>query len=52
MPLSENERQFIQVLRNDGVIRPELVSSDKDIQVNIKKHPALLWVIERSAKTQ
>lgn len=49
MPLNENENQFIQALRENGVIQPELISPDKNMQARIKKHPALQWAIKKSA---
>ncbi len=43
LPLSANEYEFIERLNNAGEIRPDLLTSDPEMQQLIVCHPALLW---------
>jgi predicted nucleotidyltransferase component of viral defense system len=43
LPLSEDEREFIERLNGAGVIAPELLTVDEGLAGRIEKHPALLW---------
>jgi len=43
LPLSANEFEFIELLNDAGEIRPDLLTSDAEMQQLIACHPALLW---------
>ena len=43
LPLSANEYEFIERLNNAGEIRPDLLTSDPEMQQLIACYPALLW---------
>ncbi len=51
MPLNENEALFIQSIREQGLIKPELITQDQQIQACVKNHPAILWAVKRGCTT-
>jgi predicted nucleotidyltransferase component of viral defense system len=44
IPLHKNEVEFINNIRNKGLIQPELITDDLELGLRIKTHPAILWV--------
>ena len=50
LPLSENERKFIEQVSPEAEICPELITDDEDQQAIIRQHPALLWATQRGKK--
>jgi hypothetical protein len=42
-PLSEQEMEFLDGINAKGKIVPSLITSDKQLQTRIAKHPMLLW---------
>lgn len=43
LPLTTDEREFIERLNERGEIVPELVTEDPGMQATIREHPALRW---------
>ena len=43
LPLSTQEREFIERLNDRGEIMPELLTNDSGMQATIRDHPALHW---------
>lgn len=43
LPLSKSEMEFLDRLLDEGEIQPSLITSDKDLQEIIKRHPLLEW---------
>ena len=43
LPLRETELSFLTRLNDHGEIRPELLTSDTDLQARLLIHPGLLW---------
>ncbi|MEZ4491221.1 MAG: nucleotidyl transferase AbiEii/AbiGii toxin family protein [Cyanobacteriota/Melainabacteria group bacterium] len=41
-PLRENEREFVSLLRDNGEIRPELITDDNETREKIRCHPGIL----------
>lgn len=48
IPLKEHEIEFIKKIRNDHIIKTDLITQDKQISENIKNHPAILWALKKS----
>jgi len=42
-PLLTHEIKFLELILEKGEIEPSLLTSDKDLQERIKRHPMLLW---------
>ena len=42
-PLLPHEIKFLELIREKGEIEPSLLTSDKNLQERIKRHPMLLW---------
>lgn len=49
-PLNEKESEFIRLVREEGAIEPELLTSDKKLAERIKLDPALAWRASKAAK--
>lgn len=49
-PLTDQESEFIRLLREEGKIDPSIITSDKTLSENIALHPALLWRATKAAK--
>lgn len=43
LPLRTQEREFLTLLNDRGVIAPDLLTSDETMKATIREHPALLW---------
>lgn len=43
LPLTRQEREFIERLNDHGEIAPELLTDDPAMQTTIREHPALRW---------
>jgi predicted nucleotidyltransferase component of viral defense system len=43
VPFSDSEREFLNCLLDRGEIKPELLTSDAEIQERIHRHPLLEW---------
>lgn len=42
-PLRKNELEFLNALLTHGEVRPEILTTNLQLQNNIKMHPAILW---------
>ena len=49
-PLTAKEEEFIALLRDQGVIKPELLTYDRELAEKIKLDPALIWRASKSKK--
>jgi len=47
LPLEQHELLFINKIRNEGIVSPELITSDQDMSKRIVSHPAINWVIKQ-----
>ena len=47
LPLEEQEQLFIQKIRNEGLISPELLTSDQEMALKIIKHPGINWAVRQ-----
>ncbi len=43
LPLNENEIEFLRKINEQGVIEPDLLTPDTNLQEIITRHPALNW---------
>lgn len=43
LPLTADERAFLDTLLDEGVVRPELLTDDPTMQERLLAHPGLLW---------
>lgn len=50
-PLRKNEKNFINRLRKDGVIEPQLLTDEPVLSEKIKTHPAILRRAEKAMET-
>lgn len=46
-PLEEHELLFINKIRNEGIISPELITNDSEISQRIMNHPAINWAMKQ-----
>lgn len=44
-PLRPNEKRFIDLLQDQGIIEPDTLTDDVDLQNRIMKHPQLHWKV-------
>jgi len=44
------EQLFIQNIRNEGLISPELITSDKEMAQKIINHPGVNWAVMQGKK--
>lgn len=51
LPLENNELEFIKLIREEGKIKPELITRDTDLANKISSHPAILWASKQSLET-
>ncbi len=49
-PLRSNERDFVTLLREKGIIKPELLTHDIELIEKIKVHPSILWRASQAGK--
>ncbi len=47
LPLEEHEILFINKIRDEGIISPELITNDLEISQRIKNHPAINWAMKQ-----
>lgn len=47
LPFDEHELLFINRVRNEGIIAPELITSDDVLSEKILSHPAINWIIKQ-----
>lgn len=47
LPLEEHELLFINKIRNEGIISPELITNDSEISQRIMNHPAINWAMKQ-----
>lgn len=47
LPLEEHELLFINKIRNEGIISPELITNDSEISQRIINHPAINWAMKQ-----
>ncbi|GGI87679.1 hypothetical protein GCM10007966_15560 [Legionella impletisoli] len=50
LPLEEHEQLFIQKIRNEGLISPELITNDQNMVQKIINHPGINWAIKQGQK--
>ena len=50
LPLESYEQLFIQNIRNEGLISPELITSDKEMAQKIINHPGVNWAVRQGKK--
>ncbi|WP_367607008.1 nucleotidyl transferase AbiEii/AbiGii toxin family protein [Legionella sp. W05-934-2] len=50
LPLESHEQLFIQNIRNEGLISPELITSDKEMAQRIINHPGVNWAVRQKQK--
>jgi hypothetical protein len=43
LPFQSNEREFLDLLLDHGDVRPELLTTDSEMQERIGTHPGVLW---------
>jgi predicted nucleotidyltransferase component of viral defense system len=43
LPLRDRELEFIGLVNDRGVVHPELLTADPELQTRIRTHPALQW---------
>lgn len=48
LPLNSNEQLFLHNLLDNGIIEPELITTDQNLIQNIKNHPAIRWATQQS----
>ncbi len=47
LPLDANEMRFINKIRNEGIVSPELITNDSELTKKVVSHPAINWVIKQ-----
>ncbi len=50
LPFQRNEIDFLDALLDQGEVKPELITSDKNLQKVIRIHPGILWKIHNVRK--
>lgn len=50
LPLNKEEIEFISLIREQGVIRPELLTEDKHLISVVEMHPAIMWMAKKINK--
>lgn len=48
LPLNNQQIDFIQQLRKNNQIKPELITEDKALQQKVLTHSAILWVVNKA----
>ncbi|MEN8237538.1 MAG: nucleotidyl transferase AbiEii/AbiGii toxin family protein [Pseudomonadota bacterium] len=48
LPLRSSEEKFLQSIRTDGKIEPQLITGDRSLIDKLKGHPALLWATSKA----
>jgi hypothetical protein len=52
LPLNKSEIQFIVSIREQGIIRPELITDDARLINVVKTHPAIMWMTKKNEATK
>lgn len=52
LPLRGKELEFIELIRESGIVQPELITEDKTLQDIILIHPAIKWAVIREGAKQ
>jgi hypothetical protein len=47
LPLQKNEKAFIQKIRTEAKISPELITNDEVFADKVLSHPALHWAVKQ-----
>ena len=47
LPLEKNEIMFINKIRNEGIVSPELITADTELAKKVVSHPAINWATKR-----
>ncbi|MBB72284.1 MAG: hypothetical protein CMF50_07790 [Legionellales bacterium] len=47
LPLRDEEQLFIETIRADHQICPELITQDEDFAIKIATHPAIHWAMKQ-----
>ena len=50
LPLQKNELDFINLIRNEGEIKPELITDNKNLIESILVHPLVKWSVMKVSK--
>jgi predicted nucleotidyltransferase component of viral defense system len=50
LPLEESEHAFLSELLDNGRIKPELITDNRELIANIKIHPAICWSAQQGIK--
>lgn len=50
LPLNKEEIGFISLIREQGIIQPELITEDKRLISVVEKHPAIVWIAKKRNK--
>ena len=48
LSFQENEIEFLELLQQEGTLKPELISNDNNFCQRIAQHPSLLWRAQQS----
>lgn len=51
LPIKKNEKDFLDNLLNNGIIKPELICDDNQLIENIKIHPGIQWAARNKTNT-
>lgn len=43
LPLSPNERQFLDIVNDQGEVQADLLTDDEVLQARIDQHPGIAW---------
>lgn len=52
LPLNQDENMFLENLLDNGIVNPELITSDHNLIENIKNHPAIKWSAQQFSKIE
>lgn len=50
LPLKKEEIEFISLIREQGIIKPELLTEDKRLISVVEMHPAIVWMAKKINK--
>lgn len=46
LPLLDTELEFLRLVNEEGIIQPDLLTTDEKLRATITSHPALLWKVQ------
>jgi hypothetical protein len=52
LPLNKDENDFISLIREQGIIRPELITEDERLINVVEHHPAIVWIAKKINKEE